>query len=48
MLDKLPDNTQLWVFNESGAAPAFRPVVHMTHDKRAKGLNLWIDTSTND
>ena len=51
MLDKLPDDTQLWAYDERAwATPstAFLPIVHMTHDKRVKGLNLWIDTSTND
>jgi hypothetical protein len=50
MLEKLPDDTQLWVFNERahGTPAPFLPIVHMTHDKRLKGLNFWIDTSNHD
>ena len=46
LLDKLPDDTQLWAYDERGRPfPTFHPVVFMTHDKRVKGLNLWIDTA---
>lgn len=46
LLDKLPDDTRLWAYDDQGRPFAtFHPVVHMTHDKRVKGLNFWIDTT---
>jgi hypothetical protein len=41
----LPDTTQLWAF-DSGQF-TFTPVQLVVHDKRAGGLNFWLNTEEN-
>ena len=41
----LPDATQLWAF-DSGQF-TFTPVQLVVHDKRAGGLNFWLNTEEN-
>lgn len=38
-LENVPDETAVWVFNETEST--FAVVVDTTHDKRQKGFNLW-------
>ena len=42
MLDKLPDSTELWVFNQNEGT--FLPVEDAAPDKRSKSFNLWVNT----
>lgn len=37
----LPDNTQVWVFNQTDIT--FAQATAVTHDKRANGVNIWFD-----
>ena len=41
----LPPDTELWAF-DSGQS-AFMPIQLVVHDKRANGLNFWINTEDN-
>jgi len=41
----LPATTQLWAYDT--AQGTFTPVEFLTHDKRANGLNFWINTEEN-
>jgi len=39
ILAKLPDNTELWAFNDGTFT--FSPITNAVHDKRVNGLNFW-------
>jgi uncharacterized protein (DUF1697 family) len=41
LLDKVPDDTQIWVFNDSTFQ--FHVVENVSHDKRSNSINLWIN-----
>jgi hypothetical protein len=46
MLDKVPDDTTLWVFTPD--LGTFQPVWATTHDKRVTGFNFWVQPLTRD
>lgn len=42
MLDKVPDDTVVWGFNQTDGT--FTTATAATHDKRVHGFNIWTDT----
>ncbi len=41
MLENVPDDAVVWVFNDDEAT--FTPAVAATHDKRVNGFNIWFN-----